>query len=899
VGLGKKERRLGTGTKARLVRHSGIGPDEKIGVRMAMRIERLRVWLLASAALLLVVIAGFIASARYLRRHLLANIPEKLGANVEIDTSGITWSHTSGPVTDFVIHAAKDIKHKDGTYALHDVWMKMCGRQQKRADMVRGDDWEWDQKTGVVRAQGVVHIELRAADGKPGCTATDDSAKADTVGSRALRVTTSDLIYMQSLGVAATSAPIEFDSGEMHGHAVGADYASDSGTLMLHSAVSMSGLSAGQQVELNAASAEIDGQQRVLRLANARYTAGLGTAARTAQAEQALLYLRANQTLERIEAQGKVTMQAAGGSVTSAKADIAMNAVGHPVNALLTGGVRYAAAAPLEERRGESQEAEIAFDGKSSPQAQHAVFTGGAHLLERSRTDAKAPWKTSELSAAKVELALVAGADGKNEVRDAEATGGAKFSETDAAGTGPGARATEIAADDLKAHFAAGTDTKGKHRPRLETIAGQGHTLVSQLDAKGVEETSAGDMLEARFRRTGPSAAKRKGGIGDADEVASAVQTGHIVVTRKDPPKAAGRDGGQLGAGIQRATAEQAAYDGETDQLVLRGGVQLKDSDKDSDGQLWANEITLDHATGNALATGEVRGEYAPIETKTVRGTEQEPSHVLAQRAELDHATSTAIFHGTPVRMWQGGSRVQAPVVEIDRAAKRLIARGESAAGQPGAAQTAEVRTVLMSAHAGQPVGSDAKAVASCASDTTSEKGAQRQQQVVRIASGGLVFSGVLGEADFTGGFRAETADATIRANSGVVYFVEPKKSANDAGAAQPGARAVPALEGNIDHVAASGEVGIDHPPLHATGARLLYTAAGQSFLLTGDVKNPATVRDARGSTTMGAALRFHPGCGAAGDTVEVLSTVPGMPGLSSGQVHTESRVDTKRDKAQ
>src|SRR5690348_16592538 len=101
---------------------------------MAMRIERLRVWLLASAALLAVVIAGFIGSARYVRRHLLAKIPENLGANVEIDTSGITYSHTSGPVTDFVIHAAKDIKHKDGKVELHDVWMKMCGREQKRAD---------------------------------------------------------------------------------------------------------------------------------------------------------------------------------------------------------------------------------------------------------------------------------------------------------------------------------------------------------------------------------------------------------------------------------------------------------------------------------------------------------------------------------------------------------------------------------------------------------------------------------------------------------------------------------------------------------------------------------------------------------------------------------------------
>ncbi len=853
-----------------------------------MRIERLRVWLLASAGLLVVVIAGFIGSARYLRRHLLAKIPSKLGANVEIDTSGITWSHTSGPVTDFVIHAAKDVKHKDGKVELHDVWMKMCGRQQRRADMVRGDDWEWDQKAGVVRAQGLVHIELRDTGGKPGCAAADVATSSDS--SNALRVTTRDLIYMQQLGVAATSAPIEFDSGTMHGHAVGADYASDTGSLMLHSAVNIAGISGGQRVELNAASAEMDGQERVMRLTNAQYTAGSGMAARTAEAEHAVLHLRANQTLERIEALGDVKMKAAGGTVSSANADVAMNDAGHPVKALLTGGVRYAATSPLAERRGEAHEAEIAFDGKSSPQAQHAVFTGAAHLAERSRTDMKAAWKTSELSAAKVDIALAAGADGKNEVRDAEAVDGAKFTEVNAATSASGAAAksgtTEISADDLKAHFAAGMDAAGNAGPQLETIAGRGHTLVHQIDAKGVEQTSAGDTLEAQLRRG--SSGKGNGtkgdvgkGLADADTLASAVQTGHVVVTRKNPAKGA-KDGS---ADVQEARAERATYDGASDRMALHGGVQLREPD----GQLWASDVTLDHATGNALATGEVIAEYAPTAKSATRGADQEPSHILAQRAELNHAKGTALFHGSLVRMWQGGSQVQAPVVEIDRAAKKMIARGEN---PTGAAQTAQVRTVLMSTRSSASSGG-AGASSACAVSNGAEKSTQPQQQVMRIASGGLVFSQIANEAQFTGGFRAETADATVRANSGVVYLKDAKGAAKEG----QGAPIVPSLEGNVDRVAASGQVVIDRPGLRATGEQLLYTAAEQIFLLTGDAKSPATARDERGSMTTGAALRFRPGCGATGDTVEVLSTAPGMPGSPAGQVHTESRLDTKREK--
>jgi lipopolysaccharide export system protein LptA len=132
---------------------------------MRIGIARLRVWLLVSAALLLAVVAGFIGTARYLRRHWLATLPGKLGANVKVDTSGITWSHTYKGQTDYVVHAGRDVEHADGKVALHDVWIKLCGRDQRRADMVRGDEWEWDKKTNVIRALGVVHIELRDAHG--------------------------------------------------------------------------------------------------------------------------------------------------------------------------------------------------------------------------------------------------------------------------------------------------------------------------------------------------------------------------------------------------------------------------------------------------------------------------------------------------------------------------------------------------------------------------------------------------------------------------------------------------------------------------------------------------------------------------------------------------------------
>jgi lipopolysaccharide export system protein LptA len=173
---------------------------------------------------------------------------------------------------------------------------------------------------------------------------------------------------------------------------------------------------------------------------------------------------------------------------------------------------------------------------------------------------------------------------------------------------------------------------------------------------------------------------------------------------------------------------------------------------------------------------------------------------------------------------------------------------------------------------------------------------------VVRIASGGLVFSGILNQADFTGGFRADTADGTIQANAGTAYL-QPARAAGAAAAgsstaAGGGAAAVPSLTGRLERVVAAGKVDIQQPGLRATGERLVYTADDQVFLLTGDSKNPPRATDAQGSTTApGGALRLHSSCDDSGGvSVEALSGVSGEP---SQRVHTETQVndDEKKEK--
>ena len=82
-------------------RRRGAGEKIEAAGRMRNRVERLRVWLLGSAIFLMLVIAAFIVSARYLARLHKLVLPAKLGIDVKGDASGYTVSRMVGLKTIF------------------------------------------------------------------------------------------------------------------------------------------------------------------------------------------------------------------------------------------------------------------------------------------------------------------------------------------------------------------------------------------------------------------------------------------------------------------------------------------------------------------------------------------------------------------------------------------------------------------------------------------------------------------------------------------------------------------------------------------------------------------------------------------------------------------------------
>src|ERR1700677_4553998 len=140
---------------------------------VSVSVERLRVWLLAGAVLLVMVVAAFLGYAHYRAHRFLAQLQAKLGIDVRQETNAFTESQTFQGRTVYTLHAAKTIQHKDGTYTLHDVGIVMYGKNQDRADRIYGKEFNYNPAAQVIGATGEVFIDLQAPE------AQDRDAKMD------------------------------------------------------------------------------------------------------------------------------------------------------------------------------------------------------------------------------------------------------------------------------------------------------------------------------------------------------------------------------------------------------------------------------------------------------------------------------------------------------------------------------------------------------------------------------------------------------------------------------------------------------------------------------------------------------------------------------------------------
>jgi lipopolysaccharide export system protein LptA len=876
---------------------------------MKVSVERLRIWVLVGVGLLVLLIGAFLGYARYRVRHLVADLPQKLGIDVTNETDAFTYSQSNGPKTLYTIHAAKAIQHKDGKTLLRDVGIVLYGHggvdlkkkgQPETVDRIYGKEFEYDQNAKVIRSDGEVHIDLQApvpADvhAREEFAAGRDVQEHATSGDRVIHVKTSGLVYMEQMGLAATGQEVEFEVGGLTGKAKGAEYSSDTGVLILQADVHANGLRNGQPVELTANHAELDRQSQVATLMHGRYVILAGhSAGETVEAEKMTAHLRKDGSVERMEGNDGVRLSNKDGGVVTAQAgEVRMNSVNHAESMMLRGGVRLVEDGPERQVRGETVQGMVEFDKEQHPV--RAVMTGGVHLHERQRTGGEQQvsvkrvsaggspsvrqsgdraWIDRDLTADSVELAMGADAAGKVELHDAKAVGKARVGQVTDAKTAGGKRpSSSLAGDLLTAHFLMRAGVN-----EIDTVHGVGHTELRRIKETGVEDTSSGNSLDMSFH------SGNKGGSHETQEIALATQQGDVVMAHKKVAK----PGDSQGALEQRATAAKAVYDGDSDKTTLTGAVQLMEEGR----VLWADRVVIEQQTGDAVAEGPVKASYE-------QAGSAEPVHVLAARAELKHDAGLAFFYraatgesaGKRARLWQGGSQVEAPVLQFDQKKRSLVARGD------GAGADKAVHTVLLmrrSPKTGSAKGVGGKAGAGKAGSAKAGV-AGRTEEEMRVVSRELVYSDALRTADFTGGVEVVSADGSMRAREAKVYLQPAsagggsgtKKAASGASVVRSGQSGF--MGGDVERIVATGAIEIEQPGRRASGEQLVYTAEDQMFVLTGTVAAPPKMMDeTRGSTT-GALLRFH-----AGDTGDNSVVVSNEAGDDVRKVRTETRVKQK-----
>ena len=755
---------------------------------MAVSVRGLRWAVVGTAVALLLVLAGLVGYGRWKARGFLAGLPKRLGISLQQETDNVTYSQSYRGRTVFTVHAAKQIQHGDGKYTLRDVGIVLYGKEGGREDRIRGQEFEYDQKNGVLTAVGEVYLDLSGAAAGGNKAGATDAAKV-------VHVKTSGLVYRQKERTATTDALTEFAVDGFSGSSVGAAYAGETGEVVLQSQVRLSGVRDGRPMLLEASRAELDrgpeGQGNLVKLEAAKFKQQGESGAQTVAADRAVVRETVAGSPERVEAEGHVVLTGDGrGAVSAERMQLDLNAKGGPRLGRLAGAVMYRNEGPRGREHGVADDARVVFDPAGQPA--HVALTGAVALDE-----------TTGLSARQVrgdrvdfDLGGAKNAKSKTVLRGAVATAAdvavLRVVDTDSHGV---KTSTEVRAARLVGRFSPAGEVTG--------LDGAGRTFVER-DAPGVKDTSVGEVLRLDF----------KPGQGGRTELARAAQSGGVETVRQAAAKKAGAP-----EDVTHSKAAAVTFDAATNVVNLTGGVQVADASS----LLLAGQVTENQTTGDGTAEGGVRVSY--VDPGAQKGAE--PVHVQAARAVSHKASGVTEFFaaaGGRARMWQAGSAVEAPVLDFNRTEKVVIAKGGA-------------RAVLVG-DTGTPV---------------------------RVSGSEITYADAARTVTVAGPVQVQDADGTMTAREGTVYLLPASASAGTGSM----------MGGKVERVLATGNVVVTQPGRKATGERLVYTAADETFVLTGAPK----LTDAVNGTVSGSSIRFK-----RGDESVVVSG-------EGGRVRTETRV--------
>jgi len=781
---------------------------------MAPPFSRLRRWFALGAILMIATVAGMYFYARWRVHKVVHDIPAKIGLDIQQTAEGFSISKSEEGRTLFTVSASKAVQFKGGGRAeLHSVKIVIYGKDAGRFDRITGDDFEYDPASGNVSAKGTVLIDLEA--NPEGMRHSDQTAPAQTKDP--IHLETNGLVFNKNTGNASATGKIVFQTPQASGSAVGVEYVAKTGTMTLLSSVALD-VSRPQALRLNADRGVISKRPRQVVLTSVR----LMRERQQLQSDQATFFLREDNTVDRILAEGNVESEFQGRADEHARSDRAelflTGTRNQLTTAILSGNVQFASGDPASRvstgsRNGGLQnqglqKQGLQNQGLQNEGSQHAEATAGRVTLHfagqqmlktvHAEDGVRLAQKKNQGGAAVMSSAM-APSRMKGDPQDVEMTApvmdfivkdGRRLERAETSGppqiviTQPGSnQKTVVTAAKFTAKFTEKNHLATLHgEPDAKIVSGKivGNTIGTPGQP---DRVSTSQMLDVVFRPEGGVASiKQAGGVTYVD-------------------------------GTLKAWAQRAEYTAADQMLVLSESPRVVDNGMTTTAQT----IRMNRTTGDAIAEGNVKSTYSDLKAQPAGGmlASSDPIHVTSRSMTAHRSPAVAVYTGD-ARLWQNANVVEAPALQFDRDHRSLVAQ----AGTQGSTQP--VSTVLVQ------VDKSGKATP------------------VHITSAHLNYADAERKILLDGGVTAKGPDTTLTAQQMTVFLRSPSESQASVG---------PATPGQVDRIVAEGKVMVAQPTRRANGERLVYTAAEDKFVLTGGT--PSIFDAERGKIT-GDSLTFY-----------------------------------------
>jgi lipopolysaccharide export system protein LptA len=589
---------------------------------MALQISHLRRWFAAATIGLLLVVAGMYFYARKRVENALKEVPAKIGVEIQQSAQGFTYSHSEGMHTIFKIQASRSVQYKEGgRVELHDVTITLYGRDSSRFDQIYGADFEYDPRSGDVVGKGEVQMDLEA---NPEGLIHPDQATPKELKNPVHLVTT-NLLFNQKTGNAQTREKVSFSLPQANGSALGLSYVANTTVLTLQSQVDVS-FHGATPARVTAIHGTIAKDPRLVDLDLPRLEYG----ARRATADKGKLFLRADNTVDRILATGNVQLTSEDSASEKVQSDemelLAAEKHDTVRSVTFSGNVRVENSGP-QPVQGNAGRVVMNFTANNVLSTVHSQ--DNVRLMQRQKpASASTGAQDVEVTASIIDFVI---ADGRRLDR-ADTSGAAQIALRPVTGTG---QQTLVTAG----KFQAGFDDLGQ----LASLHGVPNARIVSQTPGQPDRVSTSNTLDASFHPGG--------GI---DSIA---QQGSVAYTDGD----------------RKAWGDRATYTPADQMLVLTGSPRVVDGGMTT----TSRTMRMNRATGDALADGDVKSTYSDLKAQPNGAllAASDPIHVTAHAMTAHSGPGVALYTGD-ARLWQNANVIQAPSIQFDRNHRSVVAQG-------------------------------------------------------------------------------------------------------------------------------------------------------------------------------------------------------------------------------